>query len=48
MEKNYNFIKYFVVKNEGRRPRESVGMHVEMYYKEVGCGLDVIDFGSLQ
>jgi len=38
MEKNYKFIKYFVVKNGGQRSRESVGMHVEIrvYYKEVG------------
>jgi len=48
MEKNYKFIKYFVVKNEGQRPRESVGMHVEIYYKEVGRRLYVIDFGLLQ
>jgi hypothetical protein len=38
MEKNYKFIKYFVVKNGGQRSRESVGMQVEIrvYYKEVG------------
>jgi hypothetical protein len=48
MKKNYKFITYFVVKNGGQRPRGSVGMQVEIYYKEVGRGLDVIDFALLQ